>query len=250
MKTVTRNIPVLRRARRAAGLALFAAHLAALLAGAPAATAQPSLQVVGGTLLALDTLYRGQIVERTVTLKNTGNETLLIGEVSTSCGCTGTVSSTDRLTPGSTGSLKVTLNAKSFSGPVKKTVTVKSNDPAHPATIIELTAIVVQEIDVLPQSFWFKEAEVGRPTSVSITFSNAGKIPIKLLKSRSTLEGLTVALPGEPLLPGKQVTVTATLKPAKEMPVISDAVYIETSSPHQPEVYIPVFGTAKKFKFE
>jgi len=52
------------------------------------------------------------------------------------------------------------------------------------------------------------------------------------------------------VLPGKQVTMTATLKAPKEAAVISDAVYIETSSPRQPEVYIPVFGTAKQFKFE
>ncbi len=230
--------------------AVILTAFAALLATSPEASAQPSLVVVGGTSLALDTLYRGQVVERMVTLKNAGNETLLIGEVAASCGCTGTVASTDRLAPGATGSLKVTFNAKSFSGPVKKTITVRSNDPAHPATIIELTATVIQEIVVEPQSFWFKEAEVGRASSVTITVSNAGKTPIKLLKIRTSMEGLTVKLPTEPVLPGKQVTVMATLKATKEAAVISDAVYIETSSPRQPEVYIPVFGTAKQFKFE
>jgi hypothetical protein len=85
---------------------------------------------------------------------------------------------------------------------------------------------------------------------VTITVSNAGKTPIKLLKTRTSMEGLTVKLPTEPVLPGKQVTVTATLKAPKEAAVISDAVYIETSSSRQPEVYIPVFGTAKQFKFE
>ncbi len=221
-----------------------------LLAGPATASAQPALEVVGGTSLALDTLYRGQVVERMLTLKNAGNETLLIGEVAASCGCTGTVASTDRLTPGATGSLKVTFNAKSFSGPVKKTITVRSNDPAHPTTTIELTAIVIQEIIVEPQSFWFKDAEVGRTSSVSISVRNAGKTPVKLLNVRTTLEGLTVNLPAEPVLPGGQVTVTANLKAGKEAAVISDAVYITTSSPRQPEVYIPVFGSSKEFRFE
>lgn len=228
----------------------FLAVLALLVAAPPAASAQPKLEVVGGTTFTLDTLYRGQVVERTLTLKNVGNETLLIGEVSASCGCTGTVTSTDRLTPGATGSLKVTFNAKGFSGPVKKSITVRSNDPARPVTPIEFTATVIQEIVVDPQSFWFKEAEVGRPASVSISVRNAGRTPVKLLKSRTSMEGLTVNLPSEPILPGKQATVSATLNAAKEMAVISDAVYIETSSQRQPEVYIPVFGTAKQFKFE
>lgn len=224
--------------------------ITALLVSSRTAPAQPRLEVVGGTTLSLDTLYRGQVVERMVTLKNAGTETLLIGEVQSSCGCTGTVVSTDRITPGSTGSLKITFNAKSFSGPVKKTVTVRSNDPDHPATVIQLTAMVVQEIEANPQSFWFKDAEVGRSSSVSITIRNAGKTPIKLLKVRSTMEDLTVNLPADPILPGKQVTVTGTLKPSKEAPVISDAIYIETSSQRQPELYVPVFGSAKQFRFE
>jgi len=71
-----------------------------------------------------------------------------------------------------------------------------------------------------------------------------------LVKIRTSMEGPTVNLPTEPVLPGKQVSVTATLKAPKEAAVISDAVFIETDSPRQPEVYIPVFGTAKQFKFE
>jgi hypothetical protein len=59
-----------------------------------------------------------------------------------------------------------------------------------------------------------------------------------------------VSVPPEPILPGKQVTVTGTLKLTKEAPVISDAVYIETSSQRQPELYVPVFGSTKQFRFE
>jgi hypothetical protein len=126
---------------------------------------------------------------------------------------------------------------------------VKSNDPNHPATVIDLTAIIVQELEVEPQSFWFKDAEVGRATTVSTTLRNAGKVPVKLLKVSTALEGLSVLLPNGDIPPGTQVTITATLTAVKEMPIISDGVRIATSSPQQPEVYIPVFGTAKQFKF-
>jgi hypothetical protein len=225
------------------------AFVAALLAAPPPAHAQPAIEVVGGKTLDLDTLYRGQVVERIVTLKNTGNMTLQIGEVLSSCGCTGTVISTDRIDPGAAGSLKVTFDAKSASGPVRKKITVKSNDPNHPATVIDLTAIIVQELEVNPQSFWFKDAEVGRATTVTTTLRNAGKVPVTLLKATIALEGLSVLLPNEAIPPGTQVTITATLTAVKEMPIISDGVRIATSSPRQPEVYIPVFGTAKQFKF-
>jgi hypothetical protein len=228
--------------------AIFWITLITVLA-TPAATAQPELEVVGGTKIALDTLYRGEVVERMVTLKNVGKETLLIGDVTASCGCTGTVVSTDRLAPGASGTLKVTFNAKSVGGPVKKTIAVRSNDPQHPVTTLELTALVVQEIEVLPQSFWFKDAEVGRASSVTVTLRNGGKSPVKLISSRTDLEGLTVSLPAGEVPPGTEVKLTATLKAAREMSVISDAVHIETSNPRHPEVYIPVFGAAKTFKF-
>lgn len=214
------------------------------------ANAQPKLQVVGGTTLQLDTLYRGETVERTVTLKNIGTETLVIGEVLSSCGCTGTVMSSDKIPPGSSGSLKVTFNAKSMGGPTRKIITVRSNDPEHSATVIELKAFIVQEIEVVPQSFWFKDAEVGMSSSVSVTLRNSGRTAFKLVSVRTSVEGLTVTLPSGEVPPGGEVTVTASLKAKKKMAVISDGVYISTSSKRQPEVYIPVFGNAKEFRFE
>jgi hypothetical protein len=46
------------------------------------------------------------------------------------------------------------------------------------------------------------------------------------------------------------VKIVAEFTPTNAMPVISDAVFLLTSNPRQAEIYVPVFGNAKEFKFE
>src|SRR5512135_672795 len=78
--------------------------------------AQPVLKVGEGTSLDFGTIYRGEQFERKLTLKNTGTDTLLLGNVEASCGCTGTMLSSNRLAPGESGSLLIKFNSKNFSG--------------------------------------------------------------------------------------------------------------------------------------
>ncbi|MGB6123413.1 MAG: DUF1573 domain-containing protein, partial [Bacteroidota bacterium] len=116
-------------------------------------SAQPEIEVVGGTSLQLDTLYRGEIAERTVTLKNTGDRPLLIRSVKASCGCTGTVVSRDSIPPAGSGTILITFNSKNFVGHVQKKVTVLSNAENNRAIVIDFTATIVQEIVLQPVQF-------------------------------------------------------------------------------------------------
>lgn len=215
-----------------------------------AAFSQPRLEVVGGTSLSLDTLYRGDIVERTLSIRNTGKAPLLLGDIVPSCGCTGTVVSSDRIAPGETGSLKITFNTKSFSGPVHKSITIQSNDPASPATVVTFTAYVLQELVVTPQQFWFKDAEVGRTTTVTLTLRNSSKTPLSIKGFRTALDGLKIIYPKAEVKPGTEAVLKAEYTPPAAIPVIAESVFLQTDNPRQPELYIPVFGNAKEFRFE
>jgi hypothetical protein len=212
--------------------------------------AQPKIEVVGGTSLRLDTLYRGEIVERSVTLRNTGDRSLLIQSVKASCGCTGTVVSRDSIPPGGKGTVRITFNSKNFVGEVQKKVTVFSNAENSRSTVIDFTATVVQEIDLQPVQFWFKDADVGNTNTATITLRNEGTDDLTLKGYTTRLEGFTLRFPTQPVEPGEEVQLVAEYTPREEASVIAEAVFLQTSNPRQPEVYIPIFGNAKQFRFD
>jgi hypothetical protein len=63
-------------------------------------------------------------------VKNFGSEDLVITNVATSCGCTVAQLSTRTLKPGASTALIVNMETRAGNGPIEKTVTIESNDPA------------------------------------------------------------------------------------------------------------------------
>jgi len=63
------------------------------------------------------------------TIKNKGNEDLVIERVWASCGCVQTSISTNRILPGKSAELKATFNTVGYEGKLEKIIYIKSNDP-------------------------------------------------------------------------------------------------------------------------
>jgi hypothetical protein len=200
--------------------------------------------------LSLGTIYRGQVVERKMAIRNAGSDTLLIENVTASCGCTGAMVSSPRLGPGESGTLSITFNSKNFTGDVHKTVTLHSNSSANRVQVIEFSAKVLDEIAYSPLQFWFKDAEVGKPSRSTVRLKNKGEAPLTLKSCRLTAEGFRLVLPTEPLAPGAEVDLVMEFNPTKAVSFIAEGVFIQTSNPHQPEIYIPLYGSSKEFKFQ
>jgi len=212
--------------------------------------AQPKIEIVGGTHFNFGKIYRGKIAERILTVKNTGTETLQLGQIQASCGCTGTVVSNTTIPPGKTGEIKITFNSTNFSDSIHKSVTINSNAVNAPQLVVQFAGYVVQEISVSPQQFWFKDAEVGRPTWATIKLTNNSPEPITLTSYETGCQGFTLKLPQEPIKPGQTVDLTAELKAVKATQVLNDGVSIKTSSKNQPDVFVRIFGSVKEFKFQ
>lgn len=223
---------------------------AVLLAVAGGAYAQPHLVVTDGTKFDFGTINRGTVVERALTIRNTGTDTLVIGRLEASCGCTGALTSADHVPPGKTSEIRITFNSKNFRGPVHKTVTINSNAEGAARTVVEFTASIVEEVSVNPQQFFFQNAEVGMSSKQTVTVSNQGSSDLVLSGYSSHLEGLSLMLPQGPIKPGTSADVVAEFKPKAAQRVISDAVTIQTNNPNQPEVLLYVYGNAKSFSME
>ena len=212
--------------------------------------AQPKIEFPAGPTFDLGEIYRGEVVEHKVMFKNAGDETLIVQDVVPSCGCTGSLISQREVPAGGTGTILLTFNSKNFNGSVHKTVSVRSNAANAPTAIIDFTATVKQELIVTPLQLWFKGAEVGRETQVKFTVRNEGEKPVELKSYRTGLRGLSLKLPEKTIPPDSEATLVATFAPPKPVPTIADAVFITTTNPRVPELYVPVFGNAVVFKFE
>ncbi len=215
------------------------------------AVSQPKLEVVEGLKFDFGSVNRGTVVEKKLSLKNVGTDTLNLGAVDVSCGCTGTIVSEQRILPGKSGSILITFNSKNFSpGPVHKAVTISSNSEGSPRTMIEFTATIVEEITLTPPQIWFKDAQVGILSTATITMKNQGKSALRLTGFQTSLKGFSMTLPEGPIEPGASAQISVEYKPAEVHSVLSDGVFVSTTSTSQPKLYIQVYGSVREFRFE
>lgn len=212
--------------------------------------AQPKLKVLEGLSFDLGKIGRGTVATKQMILKNIGGDTLKLGTVEVSCGCTGTVVSNRQLLPGDTTSLLITFNSKNFSGQVHKSVTINSNSIDAPRTVVEFTATVTEDLSITPMQFYFKDAEVGRMSLATVKVKNESDKDLMITGYHTQLENFVVKYQPKALAPGETMDLTAEFTPKKAEAILSNGVFITTSSKSQNEVYVYVFGNVKEFKFE
>jgi hypothetical protein len=68
-------------------------------------------------------------------IKNVGTEDLVLGRISTSCGCTAALTSKKTLKPGEISALKVTFETRRYKGSVERSISIASNDPRRVRTL-------------------------------------------------------------------------------------------------------------------
>jgi len=215
-----------------------------------AGNAQPKISVEGGTKFDMGTIDRGKAGQRKLNIKNLGTDTLILGQVEVSCGCTGTVVSNSRIAPGKSGELLITFNSGGYIGEVHKNVTVNSNDPATPRTLIEFTSTVVEEVVVNPRQLYFRTSEVGKVDTFSIAVTNTGKEPFNVTGYQCSLAALTLDIPKEPVKPGETIRIKGQLNPKEPKSILTDNLNLQTNSKRQPGIDIAIFGAIKEFKFK
>lgn len=74
---------------------------------------------------------------------NDGTAPLEIRGTNPSCGCTASVADPKTVPPGGSGALAIVYDPAGQSGSVRKTITVITNDPARPHTILTIRASVI-----------------------------------------------------------------------------------------------------------
>lgn len=96
--------------------------------------------------LDLGDVANGTIATHDVTVRNTGTGTLVVDNISTSCGCTTATLEPMQIAPGESGTLHIEYDAGAhgpeLTGPLVRQVFINSNDPAQPEVVVELAVNV------------------------------------------------------------------------------------------------------------
>jgi len=87
----------------------------------------------------------GSKVEHTFNLKNAGKRDLLIRDVKSSCGCTAVSPSKNMIASAESVPLKVVFDSTGKSGRQNKTITVITNDPKNPTTVLRISSNILAQ---------------------------------------------------------------------------------------------------------
>jgi hypothetical protein len=100
--------------------------------------------------------------------QNTGKQPVHFKSVKASCGCTTAQSQKDEVPPGEKGEITATFNIGDRTGTQVKTVTVETDDPANPKTVLTLRTIIPQQLEVTPTFVFWKQGEKPDPKTITV----------------------------------------------------------------------------------
>ena len=193
---------------------LFIMILVPLLTVTLAATAKITFEK---TDLDFGELESGKVVDMEYKFKNTGDETLIIKNISSSCGCTVTKVEKKEYKPGEEGTIPVKFFSRGYNGKITKTITVATNDPENVYTRLKVMGNVVlkdfaQWEIIGADRLDFKEVTMGQKYTETIKFKNTGTIDLRIIEVTHAPE-ISPEFNKKVLAPDEEGEVSIVFKP-------------------------------------
>jgi hypothetical protein len=209
----------------------------------PALHSQPKVVIVGGLSFDFGEINSSMTAKRIITIRNEGNDTLTIQNVSGSCGCTGTLLSNDHIIPGDSGTLAISFDPRKFSGHVEKAVSMDTNDPKNPRPHITFTATVEKTLTIEPEYVVF-HAGTNIPAKETLTITNTSSQALRILSITSSSSLLSFESFKQELEPGKSAEITCIFTSLKQGTEKGD-ISITTSDQKLPVITLRFFALVK-----
>ena len=201
------------------------------------------------------TVAKGEKLDWSFVIKNTGTADLEIIAARPACGCT--VAEFDKVVkPGATGKVSANVDTMNFAGPISKAITLETNDPSNPAAQLTIHAVVKPYVEAYPAGFVRYNMLQGDAETQSVILYSEEEAPFEIVK---------VNVPGEHVkVDYRKIENTADLAPnagragqaqyklnitvggpdAKLGP-LADKIHIITNSKHQPDYFVSVTGVIR-----
>lgn len=198
---------------------------------------------------------KGDKLDWSFLVKNTGNTDLQIIAAKPGCGCT--VADFDKvIKPGETGKVTAHVDTTNFAGPIAKSVTVETNDPSNPTAQLTIHAVVKPYVEAYPAGFVRYNLLQGDAETQSVTLYSEEDDPfeIKDIKTPGEWVKVTSKKIEDPALLAQGVgkagqnqyrlDITVGGPDAKIGP-LADKILVTTTSKHQPEYPISLSGVIR-----
>ncbi|HEV7486040.1 MAG TPA: DUF1573 domain-containing protein [Thermoanaerobaculia bacterium] len=208
------------------------------------------------------TIAKGEKLDWSFLVKNTGDSDLQIIAAKPGCGCT--VADFDKvIKPGETGKVTAHVDTTAFAGPIAKTVTLETNDPTTPTSQLTIHAIVKPYVEAFPAGFvrfnllqgeadtqsvmlYSEEDEPFQVTKVELPIDPATNEPVKWVKTTfdKVAEADKAPNVGRPGQDQYKVNITVG-GPNANVGALAEKVHIYTNSKHQPDYFVSISGVIR-----
>lgn len=239
-----------------AGISAMAAEPQAKSAGTEKKSeATPRLTVVE-PLKDFGMVPKGQKLDWSFQIKNTGKADLQLLSVQPACGCT--VAEYDKvIKPGATGKVTAHVDTTQFAGPISKAVTIQTNDPNTPTSQLTITAMVKPFVEAVPAGFvrynliqgdaqtqsvtLYTEEPESEPWEIKSIETPGDYVKASFRKIENASERIKAGQPNQ-----NQYKVDITLGgPSAPIGPLADKLKIVSNSKHQPEYQISLTGLVR-----
>lgn len=180
-------------------------------------------------------------LERTIPIRNSGTENLVIGAITTDCGCTAALLSSQTIPPGREGTLKVSVDIQpDWQGTFAKHVTIHTNDPAASTFTLPVTGQVKRMFAVDPKVLEFHEVPAGRGGALTLTIQRVAEDKVKVTGAEATVGFLSI---DKVYSPDDILTfIKVTLSREAPQGDFDGSILVRTTSPLRSTITVPVSG--------
>jgi len=175
-------------------------------------------------------------VDHEFVLRNEGKDTLLITKVKPTCGCTVANWRTKILEPGEETKLKCTLKLKGYRGPQNKGISVHSNDPRNPITMLRLKGYVAVDVEMKPAFLNFSQIHHTAKISRYAILTAVGRA-VSITDVTCPLDIFHVDVED---IGGRPARLVVTTKPPLPSGVHRTRITVHTDDKEYPELNVPV----------
>ncbi len=178
-------------------------------------------------------------------IANQGKSTLIITNVSTSCGCTAAVEDKKEIPPGGQGDITATYHTKGRPGHATKIITISSNDPVNPNYQLKLDMTVIRDIDIQPDKVYLYNVQHGQSQTSTIHIKGKPDLLLKILSAQSangvvTVTSITPHVDQAAHQYGADLLVAVPA--AQPIGSFTDTLKVQTNYKEKPELVIDVLG--------
>ncbi|HEX3581402.1 MAG TPA: DUF1573 domain-containing protein [Thermoanaerobaculia bacterium] len=197
---------------------------------------------------------KGEKLDWSFLVKNTGDADLQILAAKPGCGCT--VADFDKvIKPGETGKVTAHVDTTAFAGPISKTVSIETSDPTTPEAVLTIHATVKPFVEAFPAGFVRYNMLQGDAETQSITLYSDEEEPFEITHIDTPGDYVKVVPhkiedPASRVQAGRanqnQYRLDITVGgPDSKIGPLAEKVHIATNSKHQPDYFVSVTGVIR-----